>query len=882
VTPIRGLLNDYVADVVLGQPGFATAAPFAPGKPGRIYNPIGCLVDRAASPQVLYIMDCAYNRVLGYTWDGSTLDTSVPLVVLGQTDTVGTAANGDSGWQTFPTMPSPTATTLHLSPILSQSPAESACGGGLALDSARNLWVTDSFNHRVLRFPLSGGVRQTTADRVLGQADFTHGLANRGNNDGEDCSNNSLYLGWAGSNVFANGVAIDPTNDDVWVADTANRRVLRFAAGATTATIVLGQADFTHNASGSGLAEMGPPGALAFNLDGSKLYVCDPDNDRILCYTRGGGFTSGMAGVAFAAGITWVKPIGIAFDPNHDAGACWITDAGSGSSDGPILRLVRESDGAQLRTKEPGWGGGESCGGSIGIDTAGNIFVTDQRYYAECQLLLFKKADEGTPTTKTAFFPGTNPWYSVNFSGADITGAGMRAPKAITAIGDQLVLSSWGRVIFWNNRSTSLYTGKPADGVLAGIADVAGSGFGDLDPYVNDYVSTCADSADRYLWLTAEPCVTYPYSRVLRFDAPLVHGETPASIIGSTGLPLLGGGVVTLGRSWGIVATPGSAELWLTQQQENRAFRLRNPLGVFSASADAAVTTSLQSLIDTRQNWPSNLYAGATAVVGTAPNRWQFFIASNNATRLFGLQWRSEAAGWAVGGDPGDGLAYQILPTVDVLLGQADATTTTPNRGGAKAKNTLNLPGGIALDGSGNLWVSDFSPEAQGNARLLCYLASTVPSGNASMLYGPAADYEYPNVATWQPAFAPTGEMVVAFSPYGPAPDADDPTMLAVMPASREPFVLPFQGRFPGIYLQPLAAAKFDGSHNRIGDPDGYLSDYQLTNSLAFDKQGTLYAGDLGLNRVLVYKSPFAAPIQTPPPRRTKRDRGVIGRKTWV
>ncbi len=56
-------------------------------------------------------------------------------------------------------------------------------GSSLTIDSFGNLWVADSGNYRVLRFPVQNGVISKQADIVLGQPDFTTRNHNFNNND---------------------------------------------------------------------------------------------------------------------------------------------------------------------------------------------------------------------------------------------------------------------------------------------------------------------------------------------------------------------------------------------------------------------------------------------------------------------------------------------------------------------------------------------------------------------------------------------------------------------------------------------------------------------------------------------------------------------------
>jgi hypothetical protein len=74
------------------------------------------------------------------------------------------------------------------------------------------------------------------------------------------------------------------------------------------------------------------------------------------------------------------------------------------------------------------------------------------------------------------------------------------------------------------------------------------------------------------------------------------------------------------------------------------------PVG-FGNSADAAVTTSNTTLVDTRQKWVTNEWVGSVVTC----NGKTMTVTSNDATTLTG-------GSWSGGGNPGNGYLY----TVDV------------------------------------------------------------------------------------------------------------------------------------------------------------------------------------------------------------------------
>lgn len=183
---------DMIADRVLGQPNFnATGA----GSDAMGLNqPSGLTVDSASN---VYVVDFKNNRVLEYDnplGGCSTCDT-VADRVFGQPDFTSTGKNNGGGGIT-----SPSASGLLYPETV-------------AVDGAGNLYVADHGNSRVLRYNLYM-TTDTVADLVFGQIDST--------TNGCDRSGVS-----AGSLCLPFGVAID-SEDNLWVADFANNRVLRY------------------------------------------------------------------------------------------------------------------------------------------------------------------------------------------------------------------------------------------------------------------------------------------------------------------------------------------------------------------------------------------------------------------------------------------------------------------------------------------------------------------------------------------------------------------------------------------------------------------------------------------------------------------------------
>lgn len=141
-----------------------------------------------------------------------------------------------------------------------------AVGDGLA--------VADAWNHRVLLWHRAPTGSHVAPDVVLGQADLGGGEINRGH---DAPTADTLYWPY--------GVHFD--GQRLWVADTGNRRVLRWdcipQGNGQPADAVLGQPDFDHRDENAGAVDGGSlrwPHAIACWQGG--LAVADAGNNRVL------------------------------------------------------------------------------------------------------------------------------------------------------------------------------------------------------------------------------------------------------------------------------------------------------------------------------------------------------------------------------------------------------------------------------------------------------------------------------------------------------------------------------------------------------------------------------------------------------------------------
>jgi len=249
-----GDLTAVVIERILGQldPAF-NSVNLVEGKEYFFGGAADVAFDYTSDPPRMYVSDRYNNRVLGYADAYKVRPGDAADLVIGQSDLFRTVVN----WP--PQFGSPPNDAGLSQPV------------GLAVDESGNLWVADSGNGRVLRFPSPFETERDAqgllhADLVLGQFDFV-----------------SKYTTTTSQTMGA-PYGITFTNEGWLLAsDSSWNRVLLFEppfVSGEPAVKVFGQQNMSTNGGGSGDSQLNSPRHISIDGD-DRLYVADYSNKRI-------------------------------------------------------------------------------------------------------------------------------------------------------------------------------------------------------------------------------------------------------------------------------------------------------------------------------------------------------------------------------------------------------------------------------------------------------------------------------------------------------------------------------------------------------------------------------------------------------------------------
>ncbi len=319
VFPAQGSLSYTLpASRLLGQLDYSYNSPnLIEGKEVWFGSAAGIVVDKNSTPPHLYIADTTNNRILGFKdarsvgTDSHTVLTQKADLVIGQGSLFTALANYSSnpGTSGDPTQPSNTG-LYH--PI------------GLAVDFNGDLYVADSGNGRVLRFPSpfsqASGATQT-ANLVLGQSNFTGPTIK----DPSPTTMNTPF----GLALFYNSPPTAVTG--LAVSDAVHNRILVFArppggdfSSGMAASGLIGQSTYLGTQPGATTSNLSSPRHIATDSS-NRLFVADSLNNRLLAFTASARGSLGAAAVLQVPNLS--TPQGVAVSLN--TGESWVTSTNS-------------------------------------------------------------------------------------------------------------------------------------------------------------------------------------------------------------------------------------------------------------------------------------------------------------------------------------------------------------------------------------------------------------------------------------------------------------------------------------------------------------------------------------------------------------------------
>jgi DNA-binding beta-propeller fold protein YncE len=327
---------------------------------------------------------------------------------------------------------------------------------GLACDSNGNLYIADTDNDTIRVMVTATRSVTTLAGNptVVGSTDGTGGAAlfNR-----------------------PTGVAVDAAGANVYVADYLNSTIRQVTSAGVVTTLAGNPGVFAAADGTGGAARFSGPEGVAIDSTGANLYVADTGNLTIRQVTLPGAVVTTVAGTAGSYGsadgtgaaASFANPTSVATDANNDV---YVGDADNNS----VRKLTTPA--AAVTTLAGNIGGRGYADGSSGpnstarfnqphfvvSDAAGDIYVSD-----EYNNVIRKIAAGGTVTTLagTAGIKG-----SIDGTGA---AAAFNAPYG-------MVVDSHGNLYVADSGNNTIRMVTPGGAVttLAGTAGVTGSADG--------------------------------------------------------------------------------------------------------------------------------------------------------------------------------------------------------------------------------------------------------------------------------------------------------------------------------------------------------------------------------------------------------------------
>ena len=550
----------------------------------------------------------------------------------------------------------------------------------VAVDSAGNLYIADSANQRIRRVDATTG----TISTIAGMGYWDYG------GDGGPATEAHLR--------HPRGVAVDG-DGNVYIADTENNRIRKVDAATETISTIAGTGEWGYSGDGGPAtqAQLGTPQGVAVDGDGN-VYIADIFNHRIRKVEAATGTISTIAGTGEQSGggdggpateAQFSEPHGVALDGD---GHLYIAD-----SSNHRIRRVDAFTGAITTIAGSWWGYGGDGGPatqaqlrwipSLAVGGDGNVYVVDT---GNRRIRVLQPISGLTPRTPIStqdlsdYFAGFDAVrYQVESSGgivetlrvtgSEVTFAALMAGQGaitITAIGSDGSLAT---------RTISVRVDEAVLALSYTIDTLAG----------NSYVLDGGPATRA--WLESPRGVAVDAIGNLYIAGPGHHRIRKVSAFTGTISTIAGtgeqgysgdGGPATraqLGYSQG-VTVDGAGNLYIADSDNHRIRKVEAFTGTISTIAGTG-----------EQGYSGDGGPATRAQLGysqgvTVDGAGNLYIADSDNHRIR----KVDAA----------------TGTINTIAGTGEQGYS--GDGGPAARAQLGYPSGVAVDGAGNLYISDF------------------------------------------------------------------------------------------------------------------------------------------------------------------------------
>ena len=575
---------------------------------------------------------------------------------------------------------------------------------GVALDSSGNLYIADATNHRVRKVDATTGNISTVAG--TGTPGFS----------GDGGAATSAALG------SPRGVALDGSGN-LYIADWSNHRIRRVDAttGNISTVAGMGSLGFSGDGGAATSATLNLPQGVA--LDGSgNLYIADSWNHRIRRVDATTGNISTVAGTGTlghngdggaATSARLNSPRGVALD---GSGNLYIATASG-------IRKVDATTG-NISTVAPGSGFGGDGGpataarlngpAGVALDSSGNLYIADSRNHR------IRKVDTSGNISTTA--------------GTGANGDGGAANSARLSFPEGVALDGSGNLYIADSSNHRIRKVDATTGNISTVAGTGTSGFGGdggaaTSATLHSPQGVALDiSGNLYI-------ADYSNFRVRKVDAAtgIISTVAGTGLFGSSG----DGGAATAATlsSPSEVVLDSSGNLYIAELLGHRIRRVDAATGVISTFAGtgtsgfggdggAATAATFSSPNGVALDGAGNLYIATGDVRIRKVDAATGNISTVAGTGMYGSGGDGSAAtsarlsfpeGVALDGsgnlyiaDSGNHRIRKVDATTGIISTVAGTGTSGfGGDGGAPASARLSFPEGVALDGSGNLYIAD-------------------------------------------------------------------------------------------------------------------------------------------------------------------------------